>query len=255
LAVQAAAHAIVQHDEWNTLIGIATLADGNALRDRRALLAEHIKSDWLASDYNQIERTNGSWYNTSLLVRRSYLDRHRLSARLFVRHLPSGFRRSMHYVELYDVSGVALRIGTVHLDHPVDSTGRRRQQLNLALDTLQADDVPAVLGGDFNLASPAELIPVFAQHRVADALVHYDAGPTFGLTYPGPNGAARLDYLLASRHFGATEGRRIGGQSIRVPPGAALPSKLGRGGQVYPSDHLGLFARLEVVGEDVSGGL
>jgi endonuclease/exonuclease/phosphatase family metal-dependent hydrolase len=96
-----------------------------------------------------------------------------------------------------DVRGAPVRVLNTHLDFRRDGAVRGRQVAEL-LAHLGDEDVPTLVFGDLNAPPDApELQPLFA--RVRDA---WPASAGAGLTYPAGAPTKRIDYVLASPHFG-----------------------------------------------------
>lgn len=127
-----------------------------------------------------------------------------------------------------------------HLHHPPDATSERVEQLKYLLAWLDRDarGMPTVIAGDFNAYAHEEGIRLMkTRYRSAYEAVH---GKEPEKTWPtpvndfdtSPDGA--LDYIFVSEEFDI--------KSV----GLAFDKPSVEDSNLFPSDHLGLFAKLVV---------
>jgi endonuclease/exonuclease/phosphatase family metal-dependent hydrolase len=147
-----------------------------------------------------------------------------------------GDARFAQRVTLEAPGGASFDVYNLHLAHRGQDAPLRDRQVGLLLEWLRArPGTPAIVAGDFNADPDSPAIQAMAGSlRSAHALVH-GGEPRF--TAPadsGPGEGRALDYIFVS------EGVQV--LSCDVAFGAAE-----RDGQlIYPSDHLGLVARLRL---------
>lgn len=136
------------------------------------------------------------------------------------------------------VDGKQFAFVNTHLHHPPEDTNVRVQQLEYLLSWLDRDqpDLPAIVSGDFNsyVEEPAVAL-MKRRFRSAHEAVHgSEPEKTWSTpvnTYDdSPHGT--LDYIYVSEQF------KI------VDAGMAFDKPSPDDADLYPSDHLGLFARL-----------
>ncbi|MBI1886418.1 MAG: endonuclease/exonuclease/phosphatase family protein [Chloroflexi bacterium] len=127
-----------------------------------------------------------------------------------------------------------------HLHHPPEAEEERCRQAEYMLDWLDRDGrgLPTVIAGDFNSYPGERTVALMkSRYRSAHEAVHgrepEKTWPTPVNTFdPAPPGA--LDYIYVS------DGFRI------IDAGLAFDRPLEGDSNLYPSDHLGLYARLEL---------
>lgn len=153
-----------------------------------------------------------------------------------------------------DIPSGPLDVYNVHL-HPRDSALRQREASTIVGRLQRAPEIPALVAGDFNAVPAGQTMAVLWPHlRSAFELA---AGHHPGTTFPTPlrplagrapgfserreapptddesQARAAIDYVLVRHNqFRALEARVIG----------ASPA-----GDLWPSDHFGVFVRLELV--------
>ncbi len=127
-----------------------------------------------------------------------------------------------------------------HLHHPPEAERERVQQAEYLLGWLDRDarQLPTVIAGDFNAYVHEKTVAVMkSRFRSAYEAVH---GSEPEKTWPTPVNTfdksphGTLDYIYVSSEF------RI------LDAGLAFDKPAAGNPELYPSDHLGLFARLEL---------
>lgn len=139
---------------------------------------------------------------------------------------------------VYEVDGNRFALVNTHLHHPVEATEERTQQAEYLLAWLDRfDAMPTILSGDFNSYEGEETVRLLkARFRSAHETVH---GREPEKTWPTPvnnwdnSPAGTLDYIYVSPEF------RV------VDAGLAFHTPASDNADLFPSDHLGLFAVLE----------
>ncbi len=176
-------------------------------------------------------------YGNSLLVREPLVARD-------VDRIDLGSQRSAHRALIDLPNGSAVLVAVTHLHHAVPDAAERDGQATMLLDWLaEAPDADATIAmGDFNAdpAEPAYARMVAAGFRSAYAEVH---GKEPVVTWPSGLQAPAmdtdgepdcLDYIWLRGAIRATEARLAFDRPHPDDP------------TLYPSDHLGVSARLEV---------
>jgi endonuclease/exonuclease/phosphatase family metal-dependent hydrolase len=176
-------------------------------------------------------------YGNSLLVREPLVARD-------VDRIDLGFQRSAHRALVDLPNGSAVLVAVTHLHHAVPDAAERDEQATMLLDWLSSGrDADATIAmGDFNAdpAEPAYARMVAAGFRSAYAEVH---GQEPAVTWPSGLQAPAmdtdgepdcLDYIWLRGAIRATEARLAFDRPHPDDP------------TLYPSDHLGVSARLEV---------
>lgn len=139
---------------------------------------------------------------------------------------------------VYEIDGSRFALVNTHLHHPVEAARERADQAEYLLDWLDRQpQLPLVVLGDFN-AYEGEPTVILMKSRFRSA---YEAmhGTEPGQTWPTPvntydnSPPGTLDYIYVSEEFRVIEA----GLAFDVPS----PDNA----DLYPSDHLGLFASLE----------
>jgi endonuclease/exonuclease/phosphatase family metal-dependent hydrolase len=126
-----------------------------------------------------------------------------------------------------------------HLHHPPEAEQERLEQAEYLLAWLDRDSrgLPLVIAGDFNSYAPEKTVALMKARFFSAFEAVHDHEPD--MTWPTPvndfdaSPAGTLDYIYASRGFTAKEA----GLCFDIP--AAQDPNL------FPSDHLGLFATFE----------
>jgi len=127
-----------------------------------------------------------------------------------------------------------------HLHHPPEAEAERAQQIEYLLGWLERDSrgLPAVIAGDFNSYAHEKAVALMkSRFRSAFEATH---GREPEKTWPtpvndlDPSPAGTLDYIYVSSEF------RI------VDAGLAFDAPAPADAGLYPSDHVGLFAVLEL---------
>jgi endonuclease/exonuclease/phosphatase family metal-dependent hydrolase len=127
------------------------------------------------------------------------------------------WRTRAECVRVRPASGVEFAVASVHLDtvrrgltmlgagdlagFRQHSTWREDQVEQLVAALTQRKDLPALVGGDFNIPSDSPLFaPIQGHFRIA----YEEAGWGYGYTYPTRLPWIRIDHLLASPHWTIT---------------------------------------------------
>ncbi len=139
---------------------------------------------------------------------------------------------------VYEVDGQRFALVNTHLHHPVEAEQERSQQAEYLLAWLgQQRQLPTVLSGDFNSYEGEETVRLLkGRLRSAHEVVH---GCEPEKTWPTPvnnwdnSPAGTLDYIYASPEF------------TIIDAGLAFHTPSTEDANLFPSDHLGLFAVLE----------
>ena len=127
-----------------------------------------------------------------------------------------------------------------HLHHPPEAEAERIEQLEHLLNWLDRDSrgLPTVVAGDFNSYVHEKAVSLMkSRFRSAYEAAH---GREPEKTWPtpvndfDPSPAGTLDYIYLSEEFRVLDA----GLAFNVPSAEAA--------DLYPSDHFGLFARLEL---------
>lgn len=139
---------------------------------------------------------------------------------------------------VYEVDGQRFALVNTHLHHPPEDADARAQQAEYLLDWLDRQEkLPLVVLGDFNSYEGEKTVAVFkSRFRSAHEVVH-GREPEF--TWPTPvntfdnSPAGTLDYIYVSPEFRITDA------------GLAFNTPAEGNPDLFPSDHLGIFAVLE----------
>ena len=139
---------------------------------------------------------------------------------------------------VYEVEGQRLAVVNTHLHHPVEAETERTEQAEYLLAWLDKQEkLPTVLSGDFNSYEGEETVGLMKKRfRSAHEAVH---GREPERTWPTPvnnwdnSPAGTLDYIYVSPEFRITDA------------GLAFHTPAPDNADLFPSDHLGLFAVLE----------
>ncbi len=127
-----------------------------------------------------------------------------------------------------------------HLHHPPEAVQERVQQLEYLLSWLDRDgrNVPTVIAGDFNSYVDEPGVALMkSRFRSAFETMH---GQEPEKTWPTPVNTfddsphGTLDYIFVSEEFGILDA------------GLAFDKPASEDPNLFPSDHLGLYARLEL---------
>lgn len=143
---------------------------------------------------------------------------------------------------VFEVEGRRFAFAGTHLHYPVDASGARVRQAEYLLAWLDshADGLPLVLAGDFNAyAEPPEKTVQILKSRFRSAFetVH---GREPEKTWPTPvndwdkSPAGTLDYVWVSPEWQVLDA------------GLCFDEPWPENPDVYPSDHIGVFARLRL---------
>lgn len=122
------------------------------------------------------------------------------SARHSLPRLPGLMRRGLLRVAV-DLAGHRVDMLTTHLDHA--SPTARRAQARAVARLAGRSGGPTVLGGDLNAVPGMPPLRALARAGLVDAWPV--AGLGEGLTVPGAAPRRRIDYVLSSSHFVATD--------------------------------------------------
>jgi endonuclease/exonuclease/phosphatase family metal-dependent hydrolase len=139
---------------------------------------------------------------------------------------------------VYEVDGNRFALVNTHLHHPVEAETERTKQAEYLLAWLDRQEkLPTVLSGDFNSYEGEETVALMKKRfRSAHEAVH---GREPEKTWPTPvnnwdnSPAGTLDYIYVSPEFRITDA------------GLAFHTPSRDNPDLFPSDHLGLFAVLE----------
>jgi len=139
---------------------------------------------------------------------------------------------------VFEVGGKRMALVNTHLHHPDDAAEERTEQAIYLLDWLDRQEkLPLVIQGDFNSYTGEKTIEVMkARFRSAFEAVH---GHEPDKTWPTPvndwdnSPSGTLDYIYVSEEFKV------------IDAGLAFDQPSKENPDLYPSDHLGLFALLE----------
>ena len=141
---------------------------------------------------------------------------------------------------VFETGGKQFALVNTHLHHPPEDAAVRVQQLEYLLAWLDRDerDLPTIVLGDFNsyVEEPAVAL-MKSRFRSAHEAIH---GREPEKTWPTPvntfddSPPGTLDYIYVSSEFHISDA----GLAFDMPA-ASAPN-------LYPSDHLGLFARVEL---------
>jgi endonuclease/exonuclease/phosphatase family metal-dependent hydrolase len=139
---------------------------------------------------------------------------------------------------VYAVDGKRFAFVNNHLHHPPDAEAERIDQANRLLEWLDRfEPLPTVVSGDFNAYEGEETVAIFkSRFRSAHEAAH---GKEPQLTWPTPvntwdnSPPGTLDYIYVSPEFKV------------IDAGLAFDTPAPDNAELFPSDHLGLFARLE----------
>jgi endonuclease/exonuclease/phosphatase family metal-dependent hydrolase len=139
---------------------------------------------------------------------------------------------------VYAVEGERFALVNTHLHHPVEAAPERVAQAEYLLAWLDRQEpLPTVLSGDFNAYEGEETVSLLkSRFRSAHEAIH---GREPDKTWPTPvntwdnSPAGTLDYIYVSPEF------RV------LDAGLAFHTPSPDDQNLYPSDHLGLFATLE----------
>ena len=139
---------------------------------------------------------------------------------------------------VYEIGGKRFALVNNHLHHPEDAETERVEQTERLLAWLDKQEkLPTVVSGDFNAYEGEKTVAIFkARYRSAYEAVH---GEEPRLTWPTPvntwdnSPAGTLDYIYVSPEFKV------------IDAGLAFDTPSADNADLFPSDHLGLFAVLE----------
>jgi endonuclease/exonuclease/phosphatase family metal-dependent hydrolase len=139
---------------------------------------------------------------------------------------------------VFEVDGSRFALVNNHLHHPVEAEEERTVQAERLLAWLERfDPLPTVVLGDFNAYEGEKTVALFkSRFRSAHEAVH---GAEPQLTWPTPvntwdnSPAGTLDYIYVSPEFRIQDA------------GLAFDKPAADNPDLFPSDHLGLFATLE----------
>ncbi len=139
---------------------------------------------------------------------------------------------------VYEVDGKRFALVNTHLHHPVEAPEERAVQAEYLLAWLdRREKLPLVVLGDFNAYAGEKTVAIMkARFRSAHETVH---GAEPEKTWPTPvnthdnSPAGTLDYIYVSPEFKVHDA------------GLAFHAPSPENPDLFPSDHLGLFARLE----------
>jgi endonuclease/exonuclease/phosphatase family metal-dependent hydrolase len=141
---------------------------------------------------------------------------------------------------VYEAGGSRFALVNLHLHHPPEATAERAAQVEYLLAWLDRhDSLPTVVQGDFNAyADPGEptLEIMKARFRSAHEAVH---GREPGQTWPTPvndwddSAPGTLDYIFVSPEFEVKDA------------GLAFDAPSPEDADLFPSDHIGIYAVLE----------
>jgi endonuclease/exonuclease/phosphatase family metal-dependent hydrolase len=139
---------------------------------------------------------------------------------------------------VFEVDGARFALVNTHLHHPVEAPEERAEQAEYLLAWLDHhEQMPLVVLGDFNSYEGERTVSIMkARYRSAYEAVH---GREPEKTWPTPvnnwdnSPAGTLDYIYVSPEFRVADA------------GLAFNRPASDNPDLYPSDHLGLFADLE----------
>ena len=138
---------------------------------------------------------------------------------------------------VYEVDGARFALVNTHLHHPPEARQERVQQAAYLLAWLDRQPpLPLVVLGDFNSYEGEEIVSLMkGRFRSAHETAH---GREPEKTWPTPvnkfdnSPAGTLDYIYVSPEWEV------------VDAGLAFDTASAEDGELFPSDHLGLYARL-----------
>jgi endonuclease/exonuclease/phosphatase family metal-dependent hydrolase len=139
---------------------------------------------------------------------------------------------------VYEVDGQRFALVNTHLHDPVEAPEERAVQVEYLLSWLDRQEkLPTVLSGDFNSYEGEKTVAIMKERfRSAHEAVH---GREPEKTWPTPvntwdnSPAGTLDYIYVTPEF------RV------LDAGLAFHTSSKENPELFPSDHLGLFAKLE----------
>ncbi len=139
---------------------------------------------------------------------------------------------------VFEVDGSRFALVNTHLHHPVEAPEERAVQAEYLLAWLDKQEkLPLVVLGDFNAYAGEKTVSIFkSRFRSAHEAVH---GREPELTWPTPvntydnSPPGTLDYIYVSPEFRVADA------------GLAFNTPSPDNADLFPSDHLGLFAVLE----------
>jgi len=142
---------------------------------------------------------------------------------------------------VYEVDGTRFALVNTHLHHPPEAAEERAEQAEYILRWLDRHEaLPTVVSGDFNSYTGERVIDVMkGRFRSAYETAH---GHEPEMTWPTPVNtydkapAGTLDYIYVSPEFKVVEA------------GLAFDRPAADNADLFPSDHLGLYAMLELDG-------
>lgn len=143
---------------------------------------------------------------------------------------------------VFAVEGQRFAFVNLHLHHPPEAVEERAQQTEYLLSWLDRDDrkLPTIVAGDFNAYAepPEKTVRVMKERfRSAYEVIH---GREPERTWPTPvntfdnSPPGALDYIFVSEQFRVHDA------------GLAFDHPAEDDDRLFPSDHLGLYARLEL---------
>jgi len=138
---------------------------------------------------------------------------------------------------VYEVDGARFALVNTHLHHPPEAQQERVQQAEYLLAWLNRQErLPLVVLGDFNSYEGEEIVGLMkARFRSAHEVAH---GREPEKTWPTPvnkfdnSPTGTLDYIYVSPEWDV------------VDAGLAFDKASAEDAELFPSDHLGLYARL-----------
>lgn len=140
---------------------------------------------------------------------------------------------------VFEAGGVRFALVNTHLHHPVEAGEERAEQAEYLLSWLDRQEkLPTVVLGDFNSYEGENTVAIFkSRFRSAHEAIH---GREPEKTWPTPvnnwdnSPAGTLDYIYVSPEFAIKDA------------GLAFHTPSPENADLFPSDHLGLFADLEL---------
>ncbi|MBA2956382.1 metal-dependent hydrolase [Nocardioides sp. MAH-18] len=173
---------------WKPDIVLLQEVDKNQLRSGRVDMPAYLgeRLDMSSTFGANLAGRAGGQYGTALLSRYPILRAENSP----LPRLPGDEQRGLLHAVL-DVDGTQLSAYVVHLQH--SSTRARMRQIDEVRRLVADDELPKVIGGDFN-AHPGSPVMTVARAIAADTWTAVGTGP--GLTVPRLAPRGRIDYLL-----------------------------------------------------------
>lgn len=141
-----------------------------------------------------------------------------------------------------DLEGVA--IYNIHLSANTDGDWTKssrfyrvhRSELAILLDTLSyRANMPIIVTGDFNIAGDSDIFDDFTESSRLNDMLGNDYRPTFHKEFlPEGEPGRRIDQILST------------GDKLNTLRLYEDPIKLGGVSLLYPSDHMGLYAKIRI---------